>query len=267
MERPEEPRRQEVGAPGEKLERFRMLETTQGQPANTKRSTGAEDQVALHFHDLRNLLQITHSALIVLERGIARMNHRELDGALAQAKSSSGRAAALSQRLLDVATRQPRTLERLDVNAAIREVAVMFEIDLRENIDLTCKLADDLPHLQCDRMQFERALLNLATNARDAMPLGGRLTISARRRNQPPQSSEGGRPYVCISVADTGVGMSDATRERAQEPFYTTKIQGSGLGLASVKWFAEVQNGHVEIDSVAGSHTIVSLVLPGEDRL
>jgi CheY-like chemotaxis protein len=137
-----------------------------------------------------------------------------------------------------------------------------------ETIDLRIAASDDLWSTLCDPNQLESALLNLAINARDAMPDGGRLTIATT--NARLDSIAAGTPalspgdYVCITVADTGVGMSAEVAGRAFDPFFTTKPigQGTGLGLSMIYGFARQSNGHVTIESKIGRGTSIRLYLP-----
>ncbi len=182
--------------------------------------------------------------------------------------TSANRAAALTHRLLAFARRQPLIPKSVDANALVVSLEDLLRRTIGETIDLEISAAEDLWGTLCDPNQLESALLNLAINARDAMPDGGRLVIATANArldstsaNAPALSSG---EYICISVTDTGVGMSAEVAARAFDPFFTTKPigQGTGLGLSMIYGFARQSNGHVTIDSRVGQGTSVKLYLP-----
>ena len=185
--------------------------------------------------------------------------------------TSANRAAALTHRLLAFARRQPLIPESVDANQLVVSLEDLLRRTMGETIDLEITASDDLWCTLCDPNQLESALLNLAINARDAMPDGGKLTIStanARLGNvtaDTPALSPG--DYICIAVSDTGVGMTAQVAARAFDPFFTTKPigQGTGLGLSMIYGFARQSNGHVTIDSKLGRGTSVRLYLPRYD--
>ena len=182
--------------------------------------------------------------------------------------TSANRAAALTHRLLAFARRQPLIPKSVDANALVVSLEDLLRRTIGETIDLKIVAADDLWGTLCDPNQLESALLNLAINARDAMPDGGRLTIATANARldsvdaDTPALSPG--DYICIHVTDTGVGMSAEVAARAFDPFFTTKPigQGTGLGLSMIYGFARQSNGHVTIDSRIGQGTSVRLYLP-----
>ncbi len=210
-------------------------------------------------HDFNNLLTGIVGSLDLLQ---TRLNQGRTDNAaryIDAAMTSANRAAALTHRLLAFARRQPLIPKAVDVNQ---------RRTIGETIDLEITAADDLWCTLCDPNQLESALLNLAINARDAMPEGGRLTIAtsnARLDNvtaDTPALSPG--DYICIAVTDSGVGMSADVVARAFDPFFTTKPigQGTGLGLSMIYGFARQSNGHATIDSKPGQGTSIRLYLP-----
>jgi CheY-like chemotaxis protein len=170
--------------------------------------------------------------------------------------------------LLAFARRQPLIPKSVDVNQLVVSLEDLLRRTIGETLDLEILAADDLWCTLCDPNQLESALLNLAINARDAMPHGGKLTISTANARldsvtaDTPALSPG--DYVCIAVADTGVGMSAEVVARAFDPFFTTKPigQGTGLGLSMIYGFARQSNGHATIDSKIGRGTSVKLYLP-----
>jgi CheY-like chemotaxis protein len=219
-------------------------------------------------HDFNNLLTGIVGSLDLLQ---TRLNQGRLDNVtryIQSAMTSANRAAALTHRLLAFARRQPLIPKSVDVNQLVVSLEDLLRRTIGETIDLAIVAADDLWCTLCDPNQLESALLNLAINARDAMPDGGRLTIltsNARLDSvtaETPALSPG--DYVCVAVNDTGVGMSAEVMARAFDPFFTTKPigQGTGLGLSMIYGFARQSNGHVMIDSKTGQGTSVRLYLP-----
>jgi PAS domain S-box-containing protein len=219
-------------------------------------------------HDFNNLLTGIVGSLDLLQ---TRLNQGRTDNAaryINAAMTSANRAAALTHRLLAFARRQPLIPKGVDVNRLVVSLEDLLRGTMGETIDLAIAARDDLWWTLCDRNQLESALLNLAINARDAMPDGGRLTISTANVSidsvaaDTPALSPG--DYVCIAVTDSGVGMSAEVAARAFDPFFTTKPigQGTGLGLSMIYGFARQSNGHATIDSEIGQGTTVRLYLP-----
>jgi signal transduction histidine kinase len=219
-------------------------------------------------HDFNNLLTGIVGSLDLLQ---TRLNQGRTDNVaryINAAMTSANRAAALTHRLLAFARRQPLIPKSVDANQLVVSLEDLLRRTIGETIDLAIVAADDLWGTLCDPNQLESALLNLAINARDAMPDGGKLTIltaNARLDSvtaDTPALSPG--DYICIGVTDTGVGMSAEVAARAFDPFFTTKPigQGTGLGLSMIYGFARQSNGHVTIDSKIGQGTSVRLYLP-----
>jgi PAS domain S-box-containing protein len=215
-------------------------------------------------HDFNNLLTpIIASFDMLLRRGVGSERERRLmDGAL----QSAERAKVLVQRLLAFARRQPLQPTAVDVRQLVGGMADLVASTLGPRIDVRVELPDDLPPALADANQLEMALLNLAVNARDAMPEGGILTISAAResvRGRHPAKLRPGH-YVRLSVKDTGTGMDEATLARAVEPFFSTKGigKGTGLGLSMVHGLTEQLGGGLTIASRPGEGTTVTLWLP-----
>ena len=215
-------------------------------------------------HDFNNLL-----AVIVGSLDLARMRlasggevERFLDNAMAAAE----RGATLTQRMLAFARRQELKLQSVDCLGLVQGMADMLQSTIGPSVTIDTLLPANLPPAYADPAQLELALLNLAVNARDAMPEGGRIIIEASEM----LTAEGALPglgagaYVKLSVVDDGEGMDAATLERAREPFFTTKGvgKGTGLGLSMVHGFAEQCGGALTIESVVGLGTTVSLWLP-----
>jgi PAS domain S-box-containing protein len=219
-------------------------------------------------HDFNNLLTGIVGSLDLLQ---TRLNQGRTENAaryINAAMTSANRAAALTHRLLAFARRQPLIPKGVDVNRLVVSLEDLLRRTMGETIDLEIAARNDLWRTLCDPNQLESALLNLAINARDAMPDGGGLTISTanvridRVTADTPALSPG--DYVCIAVTDSGVGMSAEVAGRAFDPFFTTKPigQGTGLGLSMIYGFARQSNGHATIDSRIGQGTTVRLYLP-----
>jgi PAS domain S-box-containing protein len=219
-------------------------------------------------HDFNNLLTGIVGSLDLLQ---TRLNQGRTDNVaryINAAMTSANRAAALTHRLLAFARRQPLIPKSVDANALVVSLEDLLRRTIGETIDLEIAASDDLWCTLCDPNQLESALLNLAINARDAMPDGGKLTISTANARldsvtaETPALSPG--DYICIGVTDSGVGMSPEVAARAFDPFFTTKPigQGTGLGLSMIYGFARQSNGHATIDSKLGQGTSVKLYLP-----
>jgi len=220
-------------------------------------------------HDFNNMLTGIMGSLDMMRRRIAEGRIEEVDRYLDAAGAAAERAAALTQRLLAFSRRQPLDPKPVEINALIGAMAALIEQALNERIDFKLALAPDLPSGVIDPHQLENAILNLALNARDAMPDGGALTIetslvdldAAHVATRPDVAP--GR-YLAIAVSDTGVGMAPELVQKAFDPFFTTKPlgQGTGLGLSMVYGFAQQSGGAVRIHSQVGVGTAVKLYLP-----
>jgi CheY-like chemotaxis protein len=219
-------------------------------------------------HDFNNLLTVIIGGLDTIRRAkpgdtarIARAADMALQGA--------NRAASLTTRLLAFSRRQPLEPKPLDANALVRDMTELLHRTLGEQVELEGVLASRLWTIEADQNQLESAIINLAVNARDAMPAGGKLTIetanTALDENYAAIDAEvvPGQ-YVMIAVSDTGTGMSREVLARAFEPFYTTKDvgRGTGLGLSMVYGFVKQSGGHVTIYSEEGHGTTVKLYFP-----
>ena len=174
--------------------------------------------------------------------------------------------AALTKRLLTFARRRRLSPQVLDLNELVLGLIEILKRTIGEPITLTTMLAGNLWKARVDASEVENALLNLAINARDAMPNGGALVIETRNAMELPFDGAG-RDYILVSVSDTGQGMPPDVVERAFEPFFSTKEpgRGTGLGLSTVYGFAEQSAGHVTIASEVGKGTTVDLYLPRAD--
>lgn len=215
-------------------------------------------------HDFNNLLGVVLGSLELLRKrlGDDPKSQRLLQNALAGAK----RGAALTQRMLAFGRRQELRPETVALPALIRDMNDLLQRSAGPMISIELRFPPDLVAAHVDSNQFELSLINLAVNARDAMPDGGTMTIDAREETLPAGSPTGlpaGR-YVCVSVRDSGVGMDAETLARAAEPFFTTKGtgKGTGLGLSMVQGFAEQSGGRLELKSAKGAGTTATIWLP-----
>jgi PAS domain S-box-containing protein len=219
-------------------------------------------------HDFNNLLTGIVGSLDLLQTRLNQGRTENVARYINAAMTSANRAAALTHRLLAFARRQPLMPKGVDVNHLVMSLEDLLRRTIGETIDLKIAASNDLWHTLCDPNQLESALLNLAINARDAMPNGGRLTVSTANASfesvtaDTPALSPG--DYICIDVTDTGTGMSAEVAGRAFDPFFTTKPigQGTGLGLSMIYGFARQSNGHATIESKLGQGTSVRLYLP-----
>ena len=228
-------------------------------------------------HDFNNLLMIIQGHD---ERLLRHLNPDDLLYPDAYGiKEAVSRAASLTQRLLAFSRKQVLQPSVVSMNTVAGEVSKMLEPVLGESVELYLELAPDLWRVKVDERQMEQAILNLALNARDAMPHGGRLTIATCNReinasrieaaqdNETPDASSGpAKPGKCVllTVSDTGVGMDAETQRHVFEPFFSTKAlgKGTGLGLASVYGVVEQSGGWISFRSQVGHGTSFSIYLP-----
>jgi signal transduction histidine kinase/DNA-binding response OmpR family regulator len=221
-------------------------------------------------HDFNNLLTIITGNMDMALRAVdAEGGSPKLRRAIGNAQKGAERAAALTQRLLAFSRRQPLAPKALDADKLILGMSEMLKRTLGETIQLETVRAPGLWRIEADPNQLESALLNLAVNARDAMPSGGKLTIETGNARLDEHYSAGHAEvapgdYVVIAVSDTGTGMARETLARVFEPFFTTKEvgKGTGLGLSMVYGFVKQSGGHVKIYSEEGDGTAVKIYLP-----
>ncbi len=207
-------------------------------------------------HDFNNILQaVTSGAAMIQRRAGDKEAVERLVGMVAEA---ARRGESVTRRLLAFARRGDLSAEAIEVPDLLTAMKEVLGATLPPNLRVSVQAGPGLPAIYADRGQLETSLVNLCINARDAMPDGGQLTLSAER------TQDG---MVCITVADTGTGMNAATLARATEPFFTTKPQGrgTGLGLAMARGFVEASGGTLKIDSAPGQGTRVALTLPVAD--
>jgi signal transduction histidine kinase len=246
----------------------RALEQTRAQFAQAQKLEALGQLTGGIAHDFNNLLQGITGALSILRLQLP-------DGGLRASswidmiKRNADRGAALTQRLLAFSRRQPLNPKPLDLNRLVQGMADIFNKSIGEPFILDTVLAAGLWITQADANELETAILNLVLNARDAMPIGGQVTIEtsnvflddaySRREELTPGQ------YVLLAVSDCGAGMARETIQQAFEPFFTTKKKhgtGTGLGLSQVHGFIKQSGGHVKIYSEIGEGTTVKIYLP-----
>jgi PAS domain S-box-containing protein len=219
-------------------------------------------------HDFNNLLTVIIGGLDTIARSKPTDTAR-IRRALEMSRHAADRAAGLTSRLLAFSRKQPLEPTPSDLNTLVRNMADLLHRTLGEQIELESVLSPRLWTVEIDQNQLESTILNLAVNARDAMPSGGKLTIETQNTfldESYAATDAEVRPgqYVVISISDTGSGMSKSTLARAFEPFFTTKEagRGTGLGLSMVYGFVKQSGGHVTIYSEEGEGTTVKLYFP-----
>jgi PAS domain S-box-containing protein len=220
-------------------------------------------------HDFNNMLQGISGGLDLMQQRIAQGRAAEVERFLDVTRQTVERAAALTHRLLAFARRQTLDPKPVNADAMAQGMEELIRRTVGPGIQVELRLRDGSWAVQCDPNQLENVLLNLAINARDAMPEGGRLTIGTRHARLSAADvthEEGAEPgeYVEVAVTDTGMGMDAATLARAFEPFFTTKPlgEGTGLGLSQLYGFVRQSHGIVQLDSKPGQGTTVRFYLP-----
>jgi PAS domain S-box-containing protein len=217
-------------------------------------------------HDFNNLLTVISANLQMLEDELPPSSLAS--DLAASAARAARRGADLTRKLLIFARRQRLEATAVDLNKLISNISAMLTRTLGEHIRIANTLDANVPRVLVDGSQLETALLNLAVNARDAMPGGGHLSFVSGTATLDDAPSAGGNhgsgTYGFVSVSDTGIGMTEDVLARAFEPFFTTKVsgKGTGLGLSIVYGFARQSGGHVSLRSEPGRGTTVTLYLP-----
>jgi PAS domain S-box-containing protein len=220
-------------------------------------------------HDFNNLLTGIIGSLDAMKRRIDAGRPQDIERFMDSASTAAQRAAALTHHLLAFARRQALDVKDVSINDLIESQEDLLSRTLGEHIHLELFASSDSSTASVDTHQLKNALSNLANNARDAMPGGGKLSIATAiiqldEHDIRGQDELAPGQYVVISMTDTGVGMTQEVMERAFDPFFTTKPmgQGTGLGLSMVYGFVKQIGGHVTLDSVVGCGTTVMLYLP-----
>jgi PAS domain S-box-containing protein len=214
-------------------------------------------------HDFNNLLMIMGGHAQLLQRRLSEAKDLQAIDAI---RAAAGRGEKLTRQLLAFSRRQMLTPVKVDLRTRIDAVREMLSASLRGNIELVCDVEDSIWTVEADLGELELALVNVAVNARDAMPQGGKITVSARNVVLQAGSAAGSLAgdFVALAVIDTGEGMPPEVIKRVFEPFFTTKPvgKGTGLGLSQVHGFAQQSGGAVTIDSTPGEGTAVTIYLP-----
>ncbi|MBR0823187.1 ATP-binding protein [Bradyrhizobium liaoningense] len=218
-------------------------------------------------HDFNNVLTVITGTIEIIHEGLA--DKPELAAIAQLIDDAASRGAEITSQLLTFARRQPLEPREIDVNGLVVETAKLLKPILGEHIEIVTRLADDAWSAMADPSQLSSAIVNLAVNARDAMPGGGKLVLeTANRESDGTGSADDGDvsrgAFVMIAVTDTGHGIPADIRDRVFEPFFTTKGvgRGTGLGLSMVYGFARQTGGTVAIESEEGRGTVVRLFLP-----
>jgi signal transduction histidine kinase len=221
-------------------------------------------------HDFNNLIMIVKGNLRLLKRKLGTQADGNSTGTyIASADEALDRAAHLTQRILAFSRRQPLTPQRVNLSTLAQGLSELLRHSVGEKVEITMRLNGTWSTL-CDVNQMENVILNLAINARDAMPNGGRLIIETRDANlrEPPPEVEDETfvlgEYAILAVTDTGTGMPEDVRRRAVDPFFTTKPQGkgTGLGLSMTFGFVRQSGGYLLIESQEGRGTAVTILMP-----
>jgi signal transduction histidine kinase len=249
------------------VQRFQEIEATESQVRQAQKMEAVGQLTGGVAHDFNNILTVITGTIEILGDAVKDRPH------LAQITNMIGAAAArgadLTQHLLAFARRQPLQPRHTDINVLVVDAARLLRPTLGEQIEIESMLSPDSAPALIDPSQLSTAILNLALNARDAMPNGGKLTLETRNveldENYARLNSDV-KPgnYVMIAVSDTGTGIPADLLEKVFEPFFTTKDvgKGSGLGLSMVYGFVKQSNGHIKIYSEEGDGTSVKLYLP-----
>jgi two-component system, cell cycle sensor histidine kinase and response regulator CckA len=218
-------------------------------------------------HDFRNILTVIqgHANLRLLTPNL----DPKLAESLTQITEAVERASNLTRQLLAFSRKQIMQMEVVSLNQVVENLTSMLARLIGEQVTLKCRFFDDLPCIEADVCSMEQVILNLAVNARDAMPGGGQLVIATSYIQldsdyaaNHPEASAG--EYVCLTVRDTGCGMDESTKERLFEPFFTTKEvgKGTGMGLATAYGIIKQHNGWIEVESKIGAGSSFTVFLP-----
>jgi signal transduction histidine kinase len=249
------------------VRRFQEIEANEAQIRQAQKMEAIGQLTGGVAHDFNNILTVITGCIEML--GDAVKNRPDLSQMTDMINSAATRGADLTKYLLAFARRQPLQPRPTDVNALVVDAARLLRPTLGEQIEIDSMLSHDSAPALIDASQLSTAILNLALNARDAMPNGGKLTLETRNvvldEDYAASNSEvNPGSYVMIAVSDTGEGIPGSLLDKVFEPFFTTKGlgKGSGLGLSMVYGFVKQSNGHVKIYSEPGHGTTVKLYLP-----
>jgi len=213
-------------------------------------------------HDFNNLLGVILGNCEILQSSA--IHGDAAPRAIGRISQAANSAASLTRQLLAFSRRQTLKPVALSLNEIVVQASQLLGHLLSENITLAVNTDPELGCVRADPAQLQQVILNLALNARDAMPQGGILTIETRNVDQDaePHVAVGAGPCVMVAVTDTGVGMNAETQSHLFEPFFTSKAQGTGLGLAAVHGIVEQSGGRIAVASTPGSGTAIRVFLP-----
>src|SRR6202008_1291368 len=249
------------------VKRFQEIEATESQVRQAQKMEAIGQLTGGVAHDFNNILTVITGTIEILGDAVKDRPHLALIANMISAAAARG--ADLTKHLLAFSRRQPLQPRSTDVNALAIDAERLLRPTLGEDIEIESMLAHDLAPALIDPSQLSTAILNLALNARDAMPSGGKLTLETRNvvlDDHYARLNIEVRPgyYVMIAVSDTGVGIPGKLLDKVFEPFFTTKDagKGSGLGLSMVYGFVKQSDGHIKIYSEEGHGTSVKLYLP-----
>ncbi len=211
-------------------------------------------------HDFNNILAAILSSLRIAQRRISEGEYKVGDRFIENAITAADRGATLTQRMLAFARKQELQLQEVDLVGSVREMAELLQRTIGPGIAIDTNFPLRLHPVTADRAQLELAVMNLIVNARDAMPEGGSILVSAREAQLPGEEGN----FVCLSIKDEGEGMDEKVLARATEPFFTTKGvgKGTGLGLSMVRGMVEQCGGHFVLKSELGHGTTAEIWLP-----
>jgi PAS domain S-box-containing protein len=252
----------------EKREAQASLERAQEQLAQSQKMEALGQLTGSIAHDFNNLLTIVSGHAQLLRRRLSDPKHLQ---AIDAVHAAANRGESLTRQLLAFSRRQPLNPVVTDLKERVEGVREMLVGSLRGNVELKCDIPADVWPVEVDIAELELALVNVAVNARDAMPGGGSITLSARNVNLKKSDGvdqlEG--DFVALAMADTGVGIAPDVLPRIFEPFFTTKAlgKGTGLGLAQVYGFSHQSGGTVVATSMVGSGTTITIYLPRKQAI
>ena len=252
----------------ERREAQASLERAQEQLAQSQKMEALGQLTGSIAHDFNNLLMIVSGHAQLLRRRLTEPKHLQ---AIDAVHSAANRGESLTRQLLAFSRRQPLNPVVTDLKARVEAVYEMLLGSLRGNVELKCDIPDDVWPVEVDIAELELALVNIAVNARDAMPGGGSITLSARNvtLNKGDGVGQLEGDFVALAMTDTGVGIAPDVLPRIFEPFFTTKAlgKGTGLGLSQVYGFSHQSGGTVVATSTAGRGTTITIYLPRREAV
>ncbi|WP_420966500.1 ATP-binding protein [Bradyrhizobium sp. B120] len=249
------------------LERFREAEVNESKIRQAQKMEAVGQLTGGIAHDFNNILTVITGTIDILAEAVT--HNRQLTEITSLIRDAAERGASLTRHLLAFARKQPLQPSDVDVNALMVDTIELLRPTIGDHVDIDFRPTPDLPRALVDSNQLVTATINLALNARDAMPKGGRLRIETRTAELKPSDVHGhdglaAGDYVAIALIDNGQGIAEADLAKVFEPFFTTKDvgKGTGLGLSMVYGFVKQSNGHIMLDSEVGRGTRVMLHLP-----